>query len=75
MVDEDGRIVEGRRNRHDERGISALCARLLELGVDLVALERPDGLLIERLLDAGLSVVAIHPNRRDGAAGVPGTLR
>jgi len=61
--DADGRIVEGRRYRHDERGIRALCARLLGLGVVLVALERPDGLLIERLLDAGLSVIAIHPNQ------------
>jgi hypothetical protein len=26
-------------------------------------LERPDGLLIERLLDAGLSVIAVHPNQ------------
>jgi transposase len=40
-----------------------LCARLIELGVVLVAIERPDGLLIERLLDAGLSVIAIHPNQ------------
>ena len=61
--DTDGRIVEGRRYRHDERGIRALCARLIELGVVLVAIERPDGLLIERLLDAGLSVIAIHPNQ------------
>ncbi len=61
--DAEGRIVEGRRYRHDERGIRALCARLLELGVELVASERPDGLLIERLLDAGLSVIAIHPNQ------------
>ena len=53
-IDGDGRIVEGRRYRHDERGITALCARLIELGVVLVAIERPDGLLIERLLDAGL---------------------
>ena len=29
----------------------------------LVALERPDGLLIERLLDAGLAVIAVHPNQ------------
>ena len=36
---------------------------LVRLGVALVALERPDGLLIERLLDAGLSVVAVHPNQ------------
>jgi transposase len=61
--DGDGRIVEGRRYRHDERGMRALCARLLALGVELVAVERPDGLLIERLLDAGLSVIAIHPNQ------------
>lgn len=61
--DQGGRIVEGRRYRHDERGIRALCARLLELAVGLVAVERPDGLLIERLLDAGLRVVAIHPNQ------------
>jgi transposase len=63
VVDEHGRIVEGRRFRHDESGIRALCARLLRLGAQLVALERPDGLLIERLLDAGLSVVAVHPNQ------------
>ncbi len=63
VVDERGRIVEGRRYRHDERGIRALCARLLELAVELVAIERPDGLLIERLLDAGLAVIALHPNQ------------
>ena len=33
------------------------------LGVKLVAIERPDGLLIERLLDAGLAVIAVHPNQ------------
>ena len=63
VVDERGRIVEGRRYRHNEPGIRALCARLVRLRVALVALERPDGLLIERLLDAGLAVVAVHPHR------------
>ena len=63
VVDERGRIIEGRRYRHNEPGIRALCARLLRLGVALVALERPDGLLVERLLDAGLTVVAVHPNQ------------
>jgi transposase len=48
---------------HDERGLSALCSTLVRLGVVLVAIERPDGLLIERLLDAGLRVMAIHPNQ------------
>ena len=55
--------MEGRRYRHDERGISGLCRRLLVLGVQLVAIERPDGLLIERLLDAGRWVIAVHPNQ------------
>jgi transposase len=63
VVGERGRIVEGRRYRHDEPGMRALCARLIGLHVALVALERPDGLLIERLLDAGLLVVAVHPNQ------------
>ena len=63
MHDGNGRIVEGRRYRHDERGIRALCARLLALEVEMVAVERPDGLLIERLLDVGLMVIAIHPNQ------------
>src|SRR5580700_163440 len=63
VVDERGRILEGRRYGHNEPGIRALCARLVRLRVALVALERPDGLLIERLLDAGLAVVAVHPNQ------------
>ena len=43
---------------------SGRCARgWCVCGIALVALERPDGLLIERLLDAGLSVVAVHPNQ------------
>jgi transposase len=63
VVDDRGRIVQGRRYRHNEPGIRALCARLVGLQVALVALERPDGLLIERLLDAGLAVIAVHPNQ------------
>lgn len=63
VVDANGRIAEGGRYRHDERGLRALCDRLVELGVLLVAVERPDGLLIERLLDCGLHVIAVHPNQ------------
>lgn len=63
VVDEQARIVEGRRIAHDEAGLRKLCERLLELDVQLVAIERPDGLLIERLLDAGLKVIAVHPNQ------------
>src|SRR6516165_6526811 len=48
---------------HDERGLRALCRALVRLRVQLVAVERPDGLLVERLLDAGLRVLALHPNQ------------
>ena len=48
---------------HDEQGLRSLCGQLVRLGVGLVAIERPDGLLVERLLDAGLRVLALHPNQ------------
>ena len=48
---------------HDEKGVRALCRTLVRLEVQLVAIERPDGLLVERLLDAGLRVVAMHPKQ------------
>ena len=48
---------------HDEQGLSGLCRLLVRLKVALVAIERPDGLLVERLLDAGLRVLALHPNQ------------
>ncbi len=48
---------------HDESGLRALCGTLVRLEVELVAIERPDGLLVERLLDAGLRVLALHPNQ------------
>jgi transposase len=48
---------------HDEKGLRSLCRQLLRLRVRLVAVERPDGLLVERLLDAGLRVLVLHPNQ------------
>jgi hypothetical protein len=48
---------------HDEQGLRALCRALARSRVELVAIERPDGLLVERLLDAGLRVLALHPNQ------------
>jgi transposase len=63
VQDADGERVLVDTFAHDERGISALCGTLVRLKVELVAIERPDGLLVERLLDAGLRVMAIHPNQ------------
>jgi transposase len=63
VADPDGTRVLAATDAHDERGLSALCATLVRLGVRMVAVERPDGVLIERLVDAGLRIVAIHPNQ------------
>jgi transposase len=62
-VDGDGRRLDERRYSHSEEGITALVRRLLELGVGRVAIERPNGLVVDRLLDAGISVVPVHPNQ------------
>ena len=48
---------------HDEDGVSALCRALVRFEVEVVAIERPDGLLVDRLLDAGVGVLALHPNQ------------
>src|SRR5450755_2873839 len=48
---------------HDEEGVRSLCRALVRLEVELVAIERPDGLLVERLLDVGLRILALHPNQ------------
>src|SRR5262249_47458170 len=48
---------------HDEQGIGELVRRLRRASIARVAIERPDGVLVERLLAAGLEVLAIHPNQ------------
>ena len=63
VADSTGERLWGETVPHDEAGIARLCRTLVTLGVLRVAVERPDGLLIERLLDAGLTVLAIHPNK------------
>jgi transposase len=63
VADETGTEVLAATYAHDENGLSALCRVLLRLEVVLVAIERPDGLLVERLLDAGLQVLPMHPNK------------
>ena len=62
-ISEEGQVAERFSAPHDEGGIAALAARLKRAGVARVAIERPDGILVERLLAAGLEVLAIHPNQ------------
>ncbi len=56
-----GRLVEA-MFAHDEAGIHGLVARMGALGVGRVAIERPEGLLVDRLLEAGFTVLPVHPN-------------
>lgn len=63
VEDERGEDLAAATFAHDENSRRGLCRLLVRLKVKLVAIERPDGLLVERLLDAGLRVLALHPNQ------------
>jgi transposase len=63
VADGEGERLWAATVTHDEAGLRGLCLMLVRLGVERVAVERPDGLLVERLLDAGLRVIAMHPNQ------------
>ena len=60
---------------HSEAGLRELVRRLGRVGVAEVAIERPDGPVVDALLGAGLTVVVISPNQlknlrgRYGSAG------
>jgi transposase len=63
VADAAGELICQRRFAHDEAGIAALIELLIADRVELAAIERPDGLLVGRLLAAGITVLAIHPNQ------------
>ena len=58
-----GELLLAERFACDEQGTAALVAVMLEHDVERVAIERPDGVLVGRLLAAGVRVIAIHPNQ------------
>jgi transposase len=60
---DSGEVLVERRFAHDEAGIAALVELLIAHDVQRVAIERPEGLLVGRLLAAGIRVLAIHPNQ------------
>jgi transposase len=63
VVDAAGTKLAGELFAHDEAGLRQLIARMRTMGVARVAIERPDGLLVDRLLDAGFTVLPVHPNK------------
>ncbi len=65
VVDEQGSIVVRFGFAHSERGIDEALERLAKIAQPRelpVAIERPDGLLVSRLLEAGHPVMPVHPN-------------
>ena len=63
IADEAGGRLLAETFAHDEQGLSALCDALVCFEVDVVAIERGDGVLVERLLESGVRVLALHPNQ------------
>ena len=63
IADETGEEILAATFAHDEPGVRGLCRALVRHEVTLVAIERPDGLLVERLLEAGLRLLPLHPNQ------------
>lgn len=65
IIDSTGRIRWQGSVPHTAEGLTELVCRLRRYrrrGRLRVALERPSGLLVDTLVDAGLEVVPIHPN-------------
>ena len=59
VVDDAGEIRDEFVVDHSEPGLRHLCNRLLDNDVQRVAIERPDGPVVDALMDAGFEVVVV----------------
>ena len=63
VIDANGAPVDRFSATHDRDGLARLVARLKKRGAEMpIAIERPSGLIVDSLVEAGFSVVPIHPN-------------
>jgi transposase len=62
VLDTAGRVEHRLDLPHNREGIERLIRQLKSFKGIAVAIERPSGLLVDALVEAGLSVVPIHPN-------------
>src|SRR3954451_17251216 len=75
IVDAKGREVTRKTIGHNVAGLRVLLSTLDSAGAREVAIERPDGPVVDTLLNAGITVVVISPNQlknlrgRYGSAG------
>jgi transposase len=75
VVDDGGAVIERFTVAHRAGELAAMCRRLWRHGVGRVAIERPDGPVVDALMGAGLEVVVIASRQvkalreRYGSAG------
>ena len=65
VIDASGTIADQIEIGHDREGLARLVAWLVrhhQPGEIRIAIERPSGLLVDTLVEAGFVVVPIHPN-------------
>lgn len=62
IIDAQGTVRERFDVTHDAAGLAELRRRLSACGNPPVAIERPSGLIVDTLVETGVTVVPIHPN-------------
>jgi transposase len=62
VIDERGVVRLQCEATHDAAGLVDLSRRLHAAGAERIAIERPAGLIVDALVEAGFAVVPIHPN-------------
>ena len=62
IIDARGVVCEQFEVAHDAAGLMQLRGRLQHYDRPPVAIERPSGIVVDTLLEAGFTVVPIHPN-------------
>lgn len=60
VVDEGGKVLVSSFYKHSRAGIQKLIAQMEALAVCRVGIERPDGLLVDCLVEAGLTVMPVN---------------
>ena len=63
VIDVSGAVLERFEIAHDRAGLAELMRRLAHYGPRVrIAIERPSGLIVDALIEAGHEVFPIHPN-------------
>jgi transposase len=62
VIDNAGRVLLRLDVAHTQEGIERIVRQLRSFKGLVIAIERPSGVLVDALIDAGLCVVPIHPN-------------